>query len=56
MSSPISESLIGNKTTDVDNGKLDNKLFDQFVNVIETGEPLNMIFQHQQTVRTGGIM
>ena len=43
------KSLIGNKTTGVDNGKLYNKLFDQFVHVIETGEPLDMIFQHQET-------
>ena len=41
------KSLIGNKTTGVSNGNLYNKLFDQFVNVIETGEPLDMIFQDQ---------
>ncbi len=42
-------SLIGDKTTGVNNGKLYNKLFEQFVNVIETGEPLDMVFQHQET-------
>jgi signal transduction histidine kinase len=41
------KSLIGNKTTGINNGQLYNKLFDQFVNVIETGEPLDMIFQDQ---------
>ena len=46
------KNLIGNKTTGVDNGKLDSQLFDQFVHVTETGEPLDMIFQHQQEVRT----
>jgi light-regulated signal transduction histidine kinase (bacteriophytochrome) len=41
------KNLIGNKTTGVNNGKLYNRLFNQFVNVIETGEPLDMIFQDQ---------
>jgi hypothetical protein len=41
------KSLMGNKTTGVTNGKLYNKLFDRFVNVIETNEPLDMIFQDQ---------
>jgi len=40
------KSLMGNRADDADNGKLDRKLFDQFVNVVETGEPLDMIFQH----------
>lgn len=39
--------LIQNKTTNAGNGELDAKLFDQFVNVVETGMPLDMIFQHQ---------
>ena len=40
------KSLMGNKGDAPDNGKLDRKLFDQFVNVVETGEPLDMIFQY----------
>jgi len=40
------KSLIGNKVTDRTNATLDSKLFDQFVNVVETGEPLDMIFQY----------
>jgi len=42
------KNLVGNKATDNGNGKLDSQLFDQFVNVTETGDPLNMIFQQQQ--------
>jgi signal transduction histidine kinase len=42
------KSLMGNKANDADNGKQDSKLFDQFVNVVETGEPLDMIFQHRE--------
>src|SRR6185369_9978625 len=38
--------LIKNQATNAANGKLDNRLFDQFVNVVETGEPLEMIYQH----------
>jgi len=42
------KSFMGNKASDPHNGKLDSKLFDQFVNVVETGEPLDMIFQHRE--------
>src|SRR6185295_15147429 len=45
------KSLIGNKITG--NGIPDGKLFDQFVDVIETGEPLDMIFQHQENGQNG---
>jgi len=40
--------LIKNQATNAANGKLDNRLFDQFVNVVETGEPLEMIYQHHE--------
>src|SRR5262245_28246447 len=46
------KSLIGNKTTDSGNGKLDNHLFDQFVNVVETGKPLHLVFQHNKNGQT----
>ncbi len=39
--------LIKNKPTD-GNGKLDAGLFDQFVDVVETGKPLDMILQHRE--------
>ncbi len=39
-------SLIAKKGTHADNGSLDRELFDHFVSVIRTGEPLNIIFQH----------
>jgi light-regulated signal transduction histidine kinase (bacteriophytochrome) len=42
------KSLMGNKTTDTGNGKLDSHLFGQFVNVTETGEPLDMILQNRE--------
>ena len=38
-------SLIANKSAYGDNGSLDRELFDRFVSVIRTGEPLNIIFQ-----------
>jgi signal transduction histidine kinase len=42
------KSLIGNKaTTSPGNGRLDNHLFDQFVDVVETGEPLDTILQYR---------
>lgn len=41
------KSLIGNKTAHMGNGMPDSKLFEQFVNVVETGKPLDMIFQYQ---------
>ena len=40
------KSLVGNKVTNGTNGTLDSKLFDQFVKVVETGEPLDMVFQY----------
>jgi len=40
--------LLGNKPTGVDNERLDHKLFDQFVNVVGTGEPLDMTCQDQE--------
>jgi len=41
-------SLRGNKATDAANGKLARDLFDEFVNVIETGQLLDMILQHKE--------
>ena len=41
-------NLVGDKAEHTGNGKLEVKLFDEFVNENETGESLNMIFQHQQ--------
>ena len=42
------KSLKGNKTTNGANGQLDNSLFGQFVNVTETGEPLDMVVQQRE--------
>src|SRR6478672_5138079 len=39
-------SLIANKESHIDDDSLDRELFDRFVSVIRTGEPLNIIFQH----------
>jgi len=47
------KSFMGNKASDPHNGKLDSKLFDQFVNVVETGEPLDMIFHHGENGENG---
>src|SRR5678815_5421534 len=42
------KSLIGNKVADRTNGTLESKLFDQFVSVVKTGQPLDMVFQYDE--------
>jgi len=41
-------SLLGGKTAAASNGKPDTKLFDQFVTVVETGQPLDVMFQQER--------
>ncbi len=46
------KSLVGKTTTSSANGRLDNQLFDQFVEVVETGEPLDTILQYRDNGQT----
>ncbi len=47
------KSLIGNKAANTSgNGRLDHHLFDQFVDVVETGEPLDTILQYRENGQT----